>query len=55
MDLQKAYDTVPQNKLWTSLVNNGVLLGYVSDVRSLYTDCTAMVKTESVISRVWCD
>jgi len=38
IDLQKAYDTVLENKLWTSLVNNGVSLGYVSAVRLLYTD-----------------
>jgi len=49
--LQRAYDTVTQNKLWTSLVINGVSLGYVNTVRSFYTDCTAMVKMGSQLSQ----
>lgn len=50
VDLHKAYDTVPQNKLWTSLYKNGVSTTYVRAVKEFYSNCMSMVKIGNKVS-----
>lgn len=50
IDLKKAYDSVPINKLWVSMVENEVHPQYINAVKKLYEDNFSAVKTRGGIS-----
>lgn len=50
VDLQKAYDTVPLNKLWPCLKSNGISAAYTRAVKALYCDSSSSVKVGKRLS-----
>lgn len=44
VDLQKAYDTVPLNKLWPAMEKNRISKTYISAVRKVYCGCKSYIK-----------
>lgn len=50
IDLHKAYDTVPLNKLWPSMRKNGISKIYVESVKALYCGCSSTVKIGRTVS-----
>ncbi|CAH9123913.1 unnamed protein product [Cuscuta epithymum] len=45
IDLEKAYDRVPQEVLWWSLIRKGISREYISIIMDMYEDCTTSVST----------
>ncbi|XP_074342631.1 uncharacterized protein LOC141680253 [Apium graveolens] len=45
IDLEKAYDSVPRNVIWTSLDSKGVSWIYVRAIQAMYSQVMTCVKT----------
>ena len=50
VDLKKAYDSIPLNRLWETLEKTNIHNGIIKAVKNLYEGSTAQVKTK--ISRL---
>lgn len=53
IDLEKAYDTVPLNKLFETLTKNGINKTYVRAVWNMYRECKSAVKWGNMISEAF--
>lgn len=51
VDLRKAYDSIPQNKLWEALEKTNISANLITATKQLYTKTTARVKVGSRLSR----
>jgi len=50
VDLKKAYDSVPHNKLWEALYNTNLNVNLIKAVKNLYANSTAKIKIGSKLS-----
>lgn len=50
VDLQKAYDSVPLNKLWTILEQTNINNGLIKAVKKLYTNSTTKIRVGKTIT-----
>jgi hypothetical protein len=51
IDLRKAYDSVPLNKLQTAMERNGVSTVYINDVKRLYKNTRSCIRIKNQISQ----
>lgn len=50
IDLRKAYDSVPVEKLWDALKDKGVQTGYINAIKQLYKEIKSRVKVGGSLS-----